>query len=130
MFNEEVLSQLAWNARENASTTGGDGTKVGCALLSTTDEYSTGCNVEHRFKTLTVHAEINAISTMITRGGPGARVLVILIAADRDKFTPCGVCRDMIAQFAAPGCEVLVQSSVDSVPLRFKVEELIPHYPR
>jgi cytidine deaminase len=45
-----------------------------------------GCNVEHQFRCHDVHAEINAITTMVSAGGTDP--VALLIVAERDRFTP------------------------------------------
>jgi cytidine deaminase len=60
------LAQAAWSARENAYVIGP--TKVGCAVLATDGRIYSGCNVEHRFRSHDVHAEVNAITNMVAAG--------------------------------------------------------------
>src|SRR5690242_15496079 len=91
----EKLFELAWQVRENAHILGP--TKVGCAVLATDGRTFLGCNVEHRFRSHDVHAEVNAITSMISGGASGIRA--IAIAAERERFTPCGACMDWIMQF-------------------------------
>src|SRR5947208_1032840 len=84
------LSSHAWTARTNAHIIGK--TRVGCALLTTTRRIYTGCNVEHRFRSHDVHAEVNAISSMVVGGDK--EIAYLLVAAERERFTPCGACMD------------------------------------
>src|SRR4029077_15929606 len=91
------LATLAWDVRDRAYVIGP--TKVGCAILGTDNAVYTGCNVEHRFRSHDVHAEVNAITSMISSGW--RTFTVMFIAAERDRFTPCGACMDWIMQFAA-----------------------------
>src|SRR6185312_8534384 len=110
-FSEELMARLlrqAWEVRKNAYVIGP--TRVGCAVLTEQGEIHVGCNVEHRFRSHDVHAEVNAISSMVSAGGKKIRAVVI--AAERDRFTPCGGCMDWIMQFAADDCVVLAQSVV------------------
>jgi cytidine deaminase len=80
-------------------------TKVGCAVLPDDGRIFAVCNVEHRFPSHDVHAEVNAITTMVA-GGAGrdhqrqrGRILAVVVVAERDQFTPCGACMDWILQF-------------------------------
>src|SRR5262249_29433459 len=105
----EELVRLAWSVRERAYVLGP--TKVGCAVMTHEGEMFAGCNVEHKFRSHDVHAEVNAITTMV---GAGRRDLVaVAIAAERELFTPCGACLDWIFQFGSGCCQVIVQSAPD-----------------
>lgn len=98
----ELLLPHAMQARENASAAE---TKVGCAILDERGKVWVGCNVEHDFQHMTLHAEVNAVGSMVAGGG--RRVEHVVIAANRDKFTPCGACRDVLMQYGR-GCLVQV----------------------
>lgn len=124
-FEWRSLSVKAWNVRENASIFGK--TKVGAALLSMGNEIYCGCNLEHRFRSHDIHAEVNAISSMVAGGELVFKA--ILIAAERDRFTPCGSCMDWIMQHGGPSCIVAFQSSRTGKIERFSASELMPHYP-
>ena len=117
----------AWKVRERAFVIGP--TKVGCAVLCASGKVYVGCNVEHRYRCHDVHAEVNAITSMITGGD--REIVAIAIAADRDRFTPCGGCMDWIFQFAdVDRCEVLCQQSTTSDVVRYRLTDLMPYYPR
>lgn len=120
------LSKKAWDIRSNGFVFGD--TKVGAALLTDDGEYFTGCNIEHRFRCHDIHAEVSAISNMISSGKK--RIKALLIAAERDFFTPCGSCMDWIIQFAADDCIIGFQKSKDAKIVWFSFKELMPHYPR
>lgn len=120
-----ILSGLAWQARANAFILGN--TKVGAALLTTSGKTYSGCNVEHQFRSHDFHAETNAIGNMITGGE--TKMIAILIAADRERFTPCGACMDWIFQFGGPECLVAFQPSPQAEPSIFSAGELMPFYP-
>jgi cytidine deaminase len=123
----ERLKVAAWQAREKAFVIGP--TKVGCAVLGADGNVYVGCNVEHRFRSHDVHAEVNAISSMVAAGCQSLKAL--LIAAQRDRFTPCGACMDWIMQFAQDGdCIVLAHRAVDADVQRYTAHELMPLYPR
>lgn len=121
------LSATAWTARENASIVG-SGTKVGSALLTDDGSIFAGCNIEHPFRCHDIHAEVNAIASMVTGGGKA--ITAILIAAERELFTPCGGCMDWIMRFADENCVVGFQSSRDGFIQHYKATELMPFYPK
>lgn len=119
------LSGEAWKARENAFLI--DDVKVGAAVLTPEGRIFTGCNVEHRYRCHDVHAEVNAITTMVAAG---LRVCkAILIVAERPRFTPCGGCLDWIYQFGGSGCRIGVQRRPGGPVEAWTAAELMPFYP-
>lgn len=124
-----LLSKKAWEVRNNASILGK--TMVGAALLTDTGKIYVGCNVEQRYRNHDVHAEVNAICNMISNGDKC--FVAILIAAERQKFTPCGSCLDWIFQFGGKNTLVAFQSdpasSIKQGVNLFSAYELMPHYP-
>jgi len=102
-------------------------TRVGCAALASSGSISSGCNVEHRFRSHDVHAEVNAISSMVAGGE--RKLVAILIAAERERFTPCGACMDWIFQFGGPTCRVGYQRERGGPVTVHLAGELMPYYP-
>lgn len=86
-----------------------------------------GCNVEHRFRSHDVHAEVNAITTMVAGGTTELRA--ILVVAERSRFTPCGACMDWIVQFGGPRCQVAFQAGRGKRVKVYTAKELMPFYP-
>ena len=126
-INEEIwlkLASTAWNNRENARILGK--TKVGAAVISKGKIFG-GCNIEHKFRSQDIHAEISAVSSMISSGYK--KLDAIIVVAERTKFTPCGGCLDWIFEFGGPKCLVGYQTKKDGKITIFKAEELMPHYP-
>ena len=119
------LAGAAWRIRENAYVLGK--TKVGCAILSSDGRIFEGCNVEHRFRCHDIHAEVNAISSMVAAGGN--RLLMVLIAAERDRFTPCGGCMDWIMQFGSDSTIIAFQASRNGPIQQYTAGQLMPFYP-
>jgi cytidine deaminase len=101
---------------------------VGAAVLSAEGETFRGCNVEHQFRSHDVHAEVNALSTMVAHGH--RKALAILIASERDRFTPCGACLDWIFELGGADCLVAFQPSPTRKHTVYRADELMPHYPR
>lgn len=122
----KALSSAAWEVRENAFILGK--TKVGAAVLSEGGKIYVGCNVEQRYRNHDVHAEVNAISSMISNGEN--KIIAILVAAEREKFTPCGSCLDWIFQFGGENTLVAYQTFKDSKLVIYPAKELMPHYPQ
>jgi cytidine deaminase len=120
-----LMSEMAWKARENAKVYGP--TQVGCAALSSNGQVFFGCNIEHRFRSHDIHAEVNAISTLVANGG--TRLEVVLIAAERDRFTPCGSCLDWIFEIGGGSCLVMSERIPGVVMHEYLARELMPAYP-
>jgi cytidine deaminase len=118
------LSTSAWNYRKNARILGK--TKVGTAVFSEGKIFG-GCNIEHKFRSHDIHAEISAISAMISSGCK--KLDAIIIVAERNKFTPCGGCLDWIFEFGGPKCLVGYQTKKEGKITIFHARELMPHYP-
>ncbi len=120
-----ALVASAWLARAHARVLGG--TAVGCAVLGRAGKFSQGCNIEHRFRSHDIHAEVNAISSMVTTGETELRA--IAIAAERERFSPCGACLDWIFELGGPTCIVAWASAPDLPPHVLTAADLMPFYP-
>src|SRR5438132_10589487 len=100
------LAEQAWAVRDNAFIVGD--TRVGAAVLGADGRVYVGCNVEHRYRCHDVHAEVNAITSMIAAGT--RKLLAVVVVAERERFTPCGGCLDWIFQFGDDACIVGYQT--------------------
>jgi cytidine deaminase len=120
-----TLGEAAWRVRENARVHGP--TRVGAAVLTAGGEIYVGCNVEHRFRSHDVHAEVNALTAMVAGGGDLAQM--VLIAAERDHFTPCGSCLDWIFELGGASCLVGFQAALGGDVNVRRADELMPYYP-
>ena len=126
-INEKLWSKIAdfaWKHRENARILGK--TKVGAAVSSKGKIFA-GCNIEHKFRSHDIHAEISAISGMISAGSQDLDAIIIV--SEREKFTPCGGCLDWIFEFGGPSCLIGFQNKKDGKTEVFRADELMPHYP-
>lgn len=80
--------------------------QVGCALLTKAGGCYTGCNVENASYGLTICAERNAIFHAVAVEGPEMRIASLVVIALGQEFPPCGACRQVITEFAAPDTPV------------------------
>lgn len=119
------LSETAWRAHASARILGA--TRVGCAVLADTGEVYAGCNVEHKFRSHDIHAETNAISSLVAGGATSCQL--VLVVASRARFTPCGACLDWIFEIGGAECLVGFQASPETSISWYKADELMPHYP-
>ncbi len=105
--------------------------KVGASLKSTSGKIYSGCNVEHSLYTLTTHAEVNAIDTMIASEGANAKIefLAITIPKNSEKPNfPCGLCRAKISEHMKnPEIPILTSFPYGNIVRIASLEELYPH---
>ena len=119
------LAPLAWDVRKRARVIGP--TRVGCAVMADDGSIYVGCNVEHRFRSHDVHAEVNAITNMVANGQQ--KLVTVVIAAERERFTPCGACMDWVFEFGGGSCVVAFQATPDGPVDIYTAAELMPFYP-
>ena len=83
--------------------------RVGCALTDEHDEIHIGCNVENETYPLGSCAEAGAIAAMAVAGGRRIRTIAIVGGFDDPATcTPCGGCRQRIAEFADETTRILM----------------------
>jgi cytidine deaminase len=90
---------------------------VGAALLARGGEVVEGCNVENASYGLTICAERVAASAAVARG---LREFVAIAVATPTRGTPCGACRQFLAEFAPELRVVLtdLEGGIDVTDLR------------
>jgi cytidine deaminase len=77
---------------------------VGAALLAAEGKVFTGCNVENASYPATICAERTALVKAVSEG---QRAFDTIVVATRNGGYPCGICRQMLYEFA-PGLRVIV----------------------
>ena len=123
--DEERLVEAAKAVRENAYAPY-SGYLVGAALLDDRGRVHTGCNVENSAFPLGACAEANAIGAMVAAGGK--RIVAIAAVGGPDNLeacTPCGGCRQNIAEFADANTRVVLLGA-DGRPESHPVDDLLP----
>jgi cytidine deaminase len=74
--------------------------RVGAAILTEDGRLFTGCNVENASYGLTICAERAAIATAVQQVDGKLKLrAVAVVNADDAPCSPCGACRQMIAEF-------------------------------
>lgn len=117
------LMQRAIKARDNAYTPYSK-FNVGAALLTKDGNVIEGCNIENASYGLSNCAERTAIFKAVSEGTRG--FAAIAIAADTEgPCSPCGACRQVIAEFCAPTMPVYLTNLKGDV-LETTVEALLP----
>jgi cytidine deaminase len=90
-----------------------------------------GSNVENASLTLTVHAEAAAILAAIAAGAlercGREFIRTVYVSCPSGAHTgPCGLCRQSIREFAAPGCMVIGHDSTSGEIARDTLTSLLP----
>ena len=116
---EIALSQLAYSYTPYSDF------KVGAALLGKNGRIYTGCNIENAAYTPTNCAERTAIFKAVSEGYREFQAIAII--SDSEEVTsPCGVCRQVMAEFCGPGFEVTMVSCKGDYKT-VTLEELLPY---
>lgn len=98
---------------------------VGAALLCDDGTVFTGCNIENAAFGPTICAERAALSKAVSEGRRGGFTRIAIAGKSEDYCWPCGICRQMLYEFA-PDLTVLVARG-DGAFVTLKLEELLPH---
>ena len=93
------------------------GYRVGAALLTADGTVYTGCNIENASYTPTICAERTAVFKAVSEGA--RQFTAIAVAGGKDgvisgAFPPCGVCRQVMAEFCSPDFPILVVTGEDT----------------
>ncbi len=102
------------------------GFRVGAAVLTANGSIAGGCNVENSSFGLSTCAERNAICAGISAAGFGRIVAVAIVTAARRPCPPCGMCRQMMAEFG--GANLLVRSrTLRGTQASYQLGQLLPN---
>ena len=99
---------------------------VGAALLDDNGNVHVGCNVENASYPLGNCAEMAAIAAMVVAGG--ARITKIAVVGGTEDITPCtpcGGCRQRIAEFADDDTVIITMDDSNEFK-HYSIEELLP----
>ena len=97
------------------------GFAVGAALLASNGTVYTGCNVENASYGLTVCAERNAVFHAVVSG---ARDFLAVAVVTANGVTPCGACRQVLAEFS-PTMTVITSDMAGNRRV-YTLSELLP----
>lgn len=126
-MTDKELCALAVKAMDNAYAPY-SGYRVGAALLTTDGEIFTGCNIENSSFSPTVCAERTAIFKAVSEGK--REFSAIAVAGGKDgkiegAFPPCGVCRQVMAEFCEPDFTVLLVTG-EKIYEKHTLSEILP----
>lgn len=98
--------------------------QVGAALLTKDGKVFHGCNIENAAYSMTNCAERTAFFKAISEGNTEFDLLAIVADTDRP-VSPCGACRQVIAEFC-PGDMKVILTNLNGDVFETTVEELLP----
>jgi cytidine deaminase len=119
-MNWDALVEAAWQARESAYAPYSN-FAVGAALLAADGRIFLGCNVENISYGLTNCAERVAMGAAIAAGVRDFHAVAV-VAVTQVPISPCGACRQVLAEFAVPSVILANRSQ----RLVFAMHELLP----
>ncbi len=121
-MTREELIQLAIDAKEKAYVPYSQ-FHVGAAVEMEDGSVYTGANIENASLTPTICAERVAIFRAVHDGK--RKVKRIVITGDAPHTAPCGVCRQVLAEFGQDA-EIILADSPTSFEV-YSFEEMLPH---
>lgn len=122
-MSPDALFEAAKAARENAHAPY-SGFKVGAAVETSSGAVFAACNVENAAYPVGTCAEESAIAAMIAAGE--RRIVAALVVAEGAALaTPCGACRQRLAEFGAGDTMVHVAGG-EGIRHSFRLGDLLP----
>ncbi|KAJ8140570.1 hypothetical protein OY671_006244 [Metschnikowia pulcherrima] len=98
--------------------------RVGCAILTTSNDIIKGANVENASYGAAICAERTAITRAVMDGHKSFRAIVIS-SDQQDPISPCGICRQVIREFGVD-TPVFMTSADGKVVVEKSLAELLP----
>lgn len=98
--------------------------KVGAAVLAEDGKIYTGCNIENASYGATNCAERTAIFKAVSQGNRVIKAIAI-VGVENDYTYPCGVCRQVISEFASKDTKIILGKNEDEYLVK-TLEELLP----
>ena len=126
-MTREKLIDLAFAAMDK-SYAPYSGYKVGASLLSKSGRVFSGCNVENAAYGPTNCAERTAFFKAVSEGEREFSAIAVVGGKDgnvKDLFVPCGVCRQVMAEFCDGDFEIIVAKSPEEYSV-FTLSEMLP----
>lgn len=125
------LIDAAFTARERAYAPY-SGISVGAALLDREGRIFSGCNIENAAFSPTICAERSAIAQAVSSGSRDFTAIAVCGGPAKpgqekiDYAYPCGVCRQVLAEFCPGDFPVYIAVSRDDYR-EYTLDDLLPH---
>lgn len=130
MSDETARSELVAAARQALANSYSPYSqfRVGAALRFADGSIVTGTNVENASSGLSLCAETVAVARAMGEGRRGGLEQVAVAGDQADPVTPCGRCRQVLAELAGlGGTDPVVWCVGESELLELRLSELLPH---
>lgn len=102
--------------------------RVGCCLLTKDGDYILGANVENASYGGAICAERTAIVKAVTQMHREDWICLAITSDLEDECVPpCGICRQVIREFASPSFPIIMTNSDGSKTKVMTLEELLPN---
>ncbi|NMB09743.1 MAG: cytidine deaminase [Tissierellia bacterium] len=99
--------------------------KVGASVMGESGKIYSGCNIENAAYSPTICAERVAIFKAISNGE--REIKKIALIGSTDSFTyPCGVCRQVMTEFASDDFEIIVAKNIEEY-VSYSLDDLMPN---
>ncbi|HAZ96789.1 MAG TPA: cytidine deaminase [Treponema sp.] len=101
---------------------------VGAALLTSEGEIYTGCNIENAAYGPSNCAERTAIFKAVSEGKKNFEAIAVVGGKNgkiEDFCPPCGVCRQVLAEFCKKDFKIILAKSTDEYKI-MTLEQLLP----
>lgn len=120
-MDNKSLRKLAQEASENAYSPYSKA-KVGSAILMSDGSTYSGCNIENASYGGTICAERVAILKAVSEKKMQIQKVYVYT---KEGWPPCGMCRQVMSEFAGPSMEVIIGDVAGSEKV-MKFSELMP----
>ena len=129
-MDERVVRQLVEKAIEktNFSYAPYSNFTVGAALLTDEGEIYTGCNIENAAYGPSNCAERTAVFKAVSEGKKNFKAIAVVGGLNKkieDYCSPCGVCRQVLAEFCDKDFKVIMAKSLDDIKI-LTLGDLLP----
>ncbi|MBT2638487.1 MULTISPECIES: cytidine deaminase [unclassified Bacillus (in: firmicutes)] len=100
--------------------------QVGAAIITSNDNLFLGCNIENASYGLTNCAERTAIFKAVSEGDTEIKAIAV-VADTEGPVSPCGACRQVIAEFATDDTKIYLANLNGDVK-ETTISEILPGY--
>jgi cytidine deaminase len=121
---KKSLHQAALKVRNN-SYSPYSGYKVAAAVLTTDNKIFAGVNIENASYGATICAERSAIFSAIIAGAKKIKGALVM-TDEKDPWPPCGMCRQVMAEFADGEMPVFVANKKE-ITIESTLAEMLPY---
>lgn len=122
-INYELLVKTAYEATKMAYTPYSH-FNVGAALLTKSGKIYMGCNIENAAYGAVNCAERTAFFKAISEGEKEF-VAIAVVSSSNDYTYPCGICRQVMAEFCNEDMEIILAKEMDYKV--FTLKEMLPY---